>query len=388
MNQHGGKTPAQHGTMSRTTIVPPSLYRLLVYPYELHSRNMVAFLPTQKKTPLKFSRSGTKRMSKPPKMICEIQFGSHLYGTSTPTSDEDYKGLFLPTAEEILLGRIPKTFHEGPRDDTRKNLPGERDVEYYSLHHFLRLATQGQTVAIDMLFAPESMTFKTAENGWVWDRIVANRKLLLSKQMNAFIGYARGQAAKYSLKGERLNRLESFLKALDDCVAEDPIRDYWDILPHDDERVNPQGIRELQMAGKWYGESTSVLNVRRSVSNSLSKYGKRAHAAADAEGVDWKALSHAVRVSKELLEILTFGEVHFPLCDAKLLLAIKRGEHSLEYVQDLLDRDLAFVELQAHNSILPETVDHKWWDNFLVEVMCEHLGNEMTRVLQTPKIDS
>ena len=315
-------------------------------------------------------------------MICEIKFGSHLYGTSTPTSDEDFKGLFLPTAEEILLGCIPKTYHDGIRDDNRKNLPGEPDVEYYSLHHFLRLATQGQTVAIDMLFAPENMVFKTAEYGWVWERIVANRKSLLSKQMNAFIGYARGQAAKYSLKGDRLNKLQSFADVLSTVPLTDnpiAISVVWDDLPRDDERTNPQGIRELQIAGKWYGENTPIQFVLVTVQNSLAKYGKRAHAAADAEGVDWKALSHAVRVSKELLEILTFGEVRFPLQDAPLLLAIKRGEHTLEYVQDLLDRDLAFVELQTHNSLLPDKVDCKYWDEFLIDIMCEHLSKEMTK---------
>lgn len=384
MSQRGGRIPAKRGTKKLTTIVPPSLYRLLVHPYELRLQNMAALLPIRKKTPLRFSRNGTRRMSKPPKMICEIRFGSHLYGTATETSDEDFKGLFLPTAEEILLGRIPKTYHEGLRDDTRKNLPGEQDVEYYSLHHFLRLATQGQTVAIDMLFAPESMTFKSAENGWVWDRIVSNRKLLLSKQMNAFIGYARGQAAKYSLKGERLNKLRDFSNVLGGANARTglTIAALWDKLPKDDERTNPQGIRELQIAGKWYGETTDIFVVFDSVNNMLFKYGKRAHAAADAAGIDWKALSHAVRVSKELLEILHFGEVQFPLRDAKLLLAIKRGEHSLEYVQDVLDRDLAFVELQAHHSTLPDSVDHKFWDDFLVDIMCQHLGNEMTRVLQ------
>ncbi len=356
----------------KITLVSPVVYNLFVHPYKLRLK---------KKTKPRFSSIGIPSMFKPQKMICEIKFGSHLYGTATETSDEDFRGLFLPSVEEILLGRIPRTFHEGTRDDTRKNLPGEQDVEYYSIHHFLRLATQGQTVTIDMLFAPQTMTFKSAEYGWIWDKIVANRKLFLSKEMNAFVGYARGQAAKYSLKGERLNKLREFYAVLENGVESAPISDIWDKLPKDDMRVNPQSIRELQIAGKWYGESTAIMTVRHSVRNSLEKYGKRAHAAADAEGVDWKALSHAVRVSKELLEILSLGEVRFPLRDAKLLLAIKRGEHSLEYVQDVLDRDLAFVELQAHHSTLPEAVDAQWWDNFLLDIMCEYLSQELTKVI-------
>jgi predicted nucleotidyltransferase len=49
---------------------------------------------------------------RPNNLICETVFGSHLYGTSTEQSDRDYKGIFLPSAQDILLGRIPKTSSE------------------------------------------------------------------------------------------------------------------------------------------------------------------------------------------------------------------------------------------------------------------------------------
>ncbi len=320
---------------------------------------------------------------KPNNLICEITFGSHLYGTDDVYSDLDFKGIFLPTVEEILLGRIPKTAASSPKDDTRKNKPGELDCEYYSLHHFLRLATQGQTVAIDMLFAPEKLVRTTDKYGWAWDRIVENRQLLLSKKMQAFVGYARGQASKYSLKGERLNRLREFERVLTDgspvskVSRDEGIVVIWDQLPRDDEHKNPQGIRELQIAGKWYGESTSIQHVLNSVQNSLKRYGKRAHAAAVADGVDWKALSHAVRVSKELIELLSFGCVNFPLIDAPLLLSIKKGERPLAEVQEILDRDLAFVELQAAQSHLPDKVDVKYWDTFLLNIIREFLQSEL-----------
>lgn len=313
--------------------------------------------------------------------MCEIKFGSHLYGTATEQSDEDYIGIFLPTLEDILLGRIPKTANSSPKDDTRKNEAGELDATYYSLHHFLRLATQGQTGAIDMLFAPETMVYKTPEFGWVWDSIIENRSKLISKEMNAFVGYARGQAAKYSLKGERLNRLREFETVLANAVANATMADYWNQFPKDDERTNPQGIRELQIAGKWYGETTTTETVWTSVGNSLKRYGSRAHAAASAEGVDWKAMSHAVRVSKELIELLTFGRINFPLASAPTLLAIKKGELPLAEVQSMLDGDLAFIEAQAAQSHLPDKVDAKWWDEWLIRVMTEYMGNEITEIL-------
>ncbi|MCV0439700.1 MAG: nucleotidyltransferase domain-containing protein [Hydrogenophaga sp.] len=324
--------------------------------------------------------------SRPKNLICEIKFGSHLYGTATEASDEDYLGIFLPTLEEILLGRIPKTANSSPKDDSRKNEAGELDATYYSLHHFLRLATQGQTGAIDMLFAPETMVYKSPEYGWVWDRIVENRSSLVSKQMNAFVGYARGQAAKYSLKGDRLNALRTAIRSMSVHEDDVPFKMTVDAVKFSqaiqDERRNPQGIMEYQIGGKWFGESTSIGNVRASIQNSIKRYGNRANAAASAEGHDWKALSHAVRVSKELIELLTYGRINFPLADAPLLLDIKQGRVPMERVQEILDSDLAFVEVQAAQSHLPEKVDNKWWDAFLVEIVSEHLSNEIVRVMK------
>lgn len=377
MKQPGGKTPAQRGTKKSITIMPPNWYQLLVHPSELRLKNMVPSWLSRKSKPLTFSETGTNNMSKPPKMICETKFGSHLYGTATASSDVDYKGIFMPTLEEVMLGRIPKTFHDGGRDDTQKNSPGQIDVEYYSLHHFLRLATQGQTVAIDMLFTPEKMVYKDPAYGWIWDKIIENRSHFLSKQMNAFVGYARGQATKYSLKGERLGKLEAFydlVKASSDASeGNDSLMTIWDQLPKDDQRENHQGVREVQIAGKWFGSTTRVGYIEDALRSTMKRYGKRAKAAAEADGVDWKALSYAVRVSKELIELLTFGKVNFPLADAPLLLEIKKGERSLEEVQNMLDRDLKFIEVKAKTSFLPDEVDTKWCDVFLVDIMKEYI---------------
>jgi len=365
------------------TLVSPWIVRLLALPFDYMKgdKDAIKYIFKDKPKP---------EPMKPDRLICEITFGSHLYGTATETSDRDFKGIFLPSLEEILLGRIPKTAASSLKDDTRKNTAGELDCEYYSLHHFLRLATQGQTVAIDMLFAPENMVFKTEEYGWIWDRIQASRSKLLSKRMNAFIGYARGQAAKYSLKGERLDKLQVFTELLyqneDSLLVTNPnapIRIIWDQLPRDDERTNPQGVRELQIAGKWIGETTSIVNTFDTVNIALGRYGKRAHAASEAGGLDWKALSHAVRVSKELIEILSFGCVNFPLTDAPLLLRIKKGEVPMEEVQNILDRDLAFIELKTKNTHLPDNVDHKWWDQELTQIMIDYLSNQIVGLMQT-----
>jgi hypothetical protein len=76
-------------------------------------------------------------------------------------------------------------------------------------------------------------------------------------------------------------------------------------------------------------------------------------------------MSHAVRVSRELQDILTKEEIVFPLPYAKELLEIKEGRVTLERVQEMLDELLISVEQLAVQSNLPESVDHKFWDEWL-----------------------
>src|SRR6185436_5012377 len=222
------------------------------------------------------------------KLVCKTRFGSHLYGTNTPASDIDVRGIFVPSKRDILLGKIPKT--------NKDNAGNEEDYELFSLHQFVKLACEGQTVAFDMLWTPDEMT-ERGEAAYIWDILRALRHKFVSKRMNAFIGYARSQAAKYSLKGDRLNKLQAFLGVLSVAHDDDLLKFYWPILPKDDERSNAQGVTELQICGKWFGATTQIRYVRQSIESSLTAYGQRASVAAKDGGVDWKAMSHAVRVS-------------------------------------------------------------------------------------------
>lgn len=60
-------------------------------------------------------------------LICKIKVGSHLYGTDTPDSDEDFKGVFMPELNDILLGRIPKQFDYSTNKTGEKNTKEDTD---------------------------------------------------------------------------------------------------------------------------------------------------------------------------------------------------------------------------------------------------------------------
>ncbi|QQV91959.1 hypothetical protein vBKpMFBKp34_100 [Klebsiella phage vB_KpM_FBKp34] len=61
------------------------------------------------------------------KIVMETIFGSHLYGLNTPNSDTDYKGIFIPDAKDILLGKAPKTIQSSTGDKHSKNTKDDID---------------------------------------------------------------------------------------------------------------------------------------------------------------------------------------------------------------------------------------------------------------------
>src|ERR1700730_9243084 len=129
-------------------------------------------------------------------LIVEVRCGSHLYGTDTADSDVDLKGVYLPSARDILLQQVQATVALG-----RSKLPGERntpadvDRETFSLQRYLGLLAEGQTPALDRLFAPAAaMTTPAAP---LWREIQANAQRLVSRRATVFVRYCRQQANKY-----------------------------------------------------------------------------------------------------------------------------------------------------------------------------------------------
>jgi hypothetical protein len=91
-----------------------------------------------------------------------------------------------------------------------------------------------------------------------------------------------------------------------------------------------------------------------------ANYGERARAAMTNEGIDWKAVSHAVRVARQALELLRDHKITFPRPDAEELLAIKLGKLPYSQVSPMLE---ALVqEVNECESTLPETTDKQSMD--------------------------
>lgn len=319
--------------------------------------------------------------------ILRIKFGSHLYGTSTPASDLDFKSVFVPDARSILLQRAKGTIaHKRPKAEGEKNVAGDIDEEQFSLQRYLGLLAEGQTVAIDVLFAPTwAMVTPAAPE---WDEVMLNRHRLVTKKSAAFVGYCRSQAAKYGIRGSRVAAARGALALLDAGIENygsgEKLRAMFDeisamVMATDHMHftmipASAGNTEHWEICGRKLPMTASIKNARDIMAKLVSEYGHRALMAERQEGVDWKALSHSVRVATQAIELLDTGHVTFPLPNAAHVLKIKNGERLYQDVATEIEELLVRVEASALSSSLPDTPDLAWIDDFVAAVHKKEIG--------------
>lgn len=314
-------------------------------------------------------------------MLVEMKFGSHLYGTATPASDLDIKAVHLPDGASILLQRVQGVISTKTKADQRaKNTADDVDFESFALQRFLSLAAEGQTVALDMLFAPDFAFM--SEPSPIWREIQANKHRLLTRRYASFMGYCRAQANKYGIKGSRVAASRAALAMLSAGLerfgttarlsemaeeiegAETPL-EHTSLL--DQTLLNGTVVRHWEVCGRKMPYTATIKSAHAIMQRLVDEYGSRALQAERQEGVDWKAVSHAVRIGRQAIEVLLTGEVIFPRADAAHLLAIKTGQLPFKAVSEEIDQLLIEMEAASERSTLPEAPDSAWIDAFVAE---------------------
>ena len=309
--------------------------------------------------------------------IVKIRFGSHLYGTDTPQSDTDFKGVFVPDARDILLGRVRESINANSKaPGVLKNTAEDTDYEAYSLHKFLHLCADGQTVAMDMLFAsPNCLIDVTAD----WLYIYQERARLLSRQVRGFLGYCRQQANKYGIKGSRVAASRAMREVFGAFHSHQKVGEIYALAPEQFQGIEHvaviqhptrHGVTEpmIEVCNRKIPFTVTCKEAFSVVDRLFQEYGQRALAAERSEGIDWKALSHAVRVGRQALELLNTGHITFPRPEAEHLKAIKLGHLPYQPVAEEIEQLLIDVEEAAAASPLPEYPDTAWLEDFVVSI--------------------
>lgn len=295
--------------------------------------------------------------------IVKLKFGSEIYGTKLPTSDEDIKAVHIPTPEEIILNTKKDCINKQKQIIEGK----EVDFESYSLNYFLKLLCQGQTPVLDMLFTPKEFWIEYSQE---WEYIVAHKHKFISKSIYPFVGYCRAQANKYSVKGNRLKETK---------IALDTIQPYFDNTPLEKmaisfgdfedltntcqhikfvKKENLHGVVEeyLSICEKQIPKNASIKFGYHMIQNLLNEYGRRS-LQTEKDEYDTKALYHAFRVAHEAIELLETGNITFPRPEAGFLLDIRNKKYTYDYLQDKLDEMLRRVEIALETSTLPVKPD-------------------------------
>lgn len=293
--------------------------------------------------------------------ICAMEFGSHLYGMATPDSDRDIKGIYMPTREQRESGNFPKTLLYTTGTDSSRNTNLDTDIEYYSLDYFLKLACDGETVAIDMLHCNDESLL--TDSG-IWREIVSNRGRFLSKDIGAYVGYCQKQAAKYGLKGGRLSTVQDVLFFMCyGCKPKQRLHEVWDCLPDLPHTSKTEDF--YIVCGKKLQKTVTVIHAIGILDKFEEVYGERARLALENNSVDWKAMSHAVRAGLQVMDLLVHGQIAYPLHYAKFLLDIKTGMCDFTYTLDFLEDTILSIKDIMKRSGLPDRVDRMYWEGFL-----------------------
>lgn len=318
-------------------------------------------------------------------VLFSCNFGSHLYGTATESSDVDIKGVYKAEMRDVILNRAVNTYTQSTKKDTsEKNSKEDIDVEYKELRYFLKEASDGQTYALDMLFCPPELTTQTSE---IWKEIQKNRLKIISKQCKPILGYIHQQCAKYAVKGSRLNALQEVIAWAQTKPSEAKIVEHLEDFPErmqivDGETVyftkkewiveghrngQPYADKMINVLGMCFQYGAKFKYIYPVLNKRNDEFGQRAILAQKNQGVDWKAVSHAVRLILQAKELAATGNIIFPLTQKDFLLEIKRGERDWtevnRWIADHIDQ--VFGEIKKSPYLLDKP-DQKWIDEFII----------------------
>jgi len=232
-----------------------------------------------------------------------------------------------------------------------------------------------------MLFAPDSAMLDAPDPLWFEIKALAPR--LFSRRTTGFVGYCRQQARKYGVKGERLSAVRLALDGLRDIEARHGSNEKLEVAAEEvaalaaaHPLLNVVQLPEasgflatyFDVAGKKAIFSASIKAARSMAENLYNEFGDRTRAAETNQGVDWKAMSHAVRIARQAVEFLETRHVTFPRPEAAHLLAIKRGQVPYLEVGEEIETLLEAVERAALNCDLPDAPPEGLIDDFIADL--------------------
>lgn len=352
--------------------------------------------------------------------------GSQAYGTATPNSDIDIKGIY-----------IQNIFDVGSFNYQQQIMP-DKDTTYFEVKRFLELAGSANPTILELMWMPDRCI--QVKDPLFIKYIESNRDIFLTKQCcNSFMGYAVQQIHKAKGLNKKMNWEQDRItrkKPIDFCkFLYYTGRHNHDITLENWHNCNINNLPEngdgwfyvltkidntKQLYKLWYIQKTleecpwyhglcnnddlltppipkeifydCFTDMRAIVQYDLD--GFQAHCReynqyqtwlkerneqryVDVEGhgqkIDSKNMMHCYRLIQMAKEIVTEHKIIVERPNAQELLNIRHGKYDLQSLIDKADDEIQLIEELYKNSDLPDKVDKEKINQILIDIRKEDL---------------
>lgn len=345
----------------------------------------------------------------PERTIFVTRHGSHAYGTSTPTSDLDLRGICIVPKDHYhgFLNAAPmvKPFGQATAKDP--------DLVVFELRKWFKLAAEANPNTLEIIFTDPSDHLLVTPIG---EELLAHRDLFISKMAkHTFAGYAKSQLHRmknhhewHKRAMEKPTRAEFGLpekpaiekNQLDAALSQVVKKlDEWNLTGL--ENVEPavrillqEKMSEMLVEAKvstddlWLGAARTLgytenfialIGQEKRYKGALDEYHSYrewlrdrnpARAALEAKyGYDTKHGLHLVRLFRMCREILTEGVIRVRREDAQELLGIRNGDWTFDYIMEYAERENVALNELLKTCTLPDEPDYDRLDALCIRLV-------------------
>lgn len=346
-------------------------------------------------------------------LIYKVRCGSHAYGTSISTSDDDYAGIFIPPIEYFF----------GLQSFDLLSEQTEEDRSYYSLRKYANLAAANNPNVLELLFVDEQDICLSTPAANI---LRANRHTFLSQRcQKTFVGYAKAQLSRIRVHTKWLAQELHDMAILEPLYTEGRVTKDWIAWRFGENMLKRLGVVDTSLYSRsgisnsnenevlelfknsniilpdkddkrFYKVEGIVLQnsnlgtVTRTFQKHLYDESKKKrdqyvtwmaernpvrHATELKFGYDTKHAMHLIRLLRMGYEILTEGDLRVRRPDAAELLDIRAGkwtyEEIIKYSDEMVEKINA-LELQAFK--VPNTPDINKINSMVIRITREYLA--------------
>lgn len=336
--------------------------------------------------------------------------GSHAYGTSTPTSDKDVRGVCIPKDKSYYIGMGMNVFEQKDKWGS-----GE-DTVIYDLRKFMKLAADNNPNILDLLFCDRSDFLESTPS---WEKILQHADKFLSRRCRySYTGYAFSQLRRIkNHRGYLLNPPKKRPERADfglpehkrlatpdmigayQWVLTEMLKDSVESLAFSDEttkeleKVNYIGLVQSQLDTKHFAQVQKITGATDEWMLAMSQEKAYSHAMSDwtayenwakqrnpkrveleaKYGYDIKHAMHLVRLIRMGEEILSQGKVFVKRPDAEELVAIRNGAWTYDQVVAYAENMEEKMKSLYETSPLPKEANRVFLDKLCQDVIEEYI---------------